>query len=94
LGFLKTGWNHIFDRFYQVDASSTREYEGTGIGLALTRELVELHKGKIAASSKENVGSEFVISLPLDTNGSEKTETVESNGKTYLTEGGFNPRIC
>jgi two-component system, sensor histidine kinase ChiS len=77
---------NIFDRFYQVDASSTREHEGTGIGLALTKELVELHNGKITASSKENVGSEFVISLSLDTNESEKIESVESNGNRILFE--------
>ncbi len=57
--------SHIFDRFYQVDGSSTREYEGTGIGLALTKELVELHKGKITVSSKEGEGSEFTIDFPL-----------------------------
>ncbi|HEY6907361.1 MAG TPA: ATP-binding protein, partial [Ignavibacteriaceae bacterium] len=55
----------IFDRFYQVDGSSTREHEGTGIGLALAKELIELHKGKITAVSKEGKGSEFIISLPL-----------------------------
>ncbi len=57
--------SHIFDRFYQVDGSNTREYEGTGIGLALTKELVELHKGKITISSKEGEGSEFTIDFPL-----------------------------
>ena len=57
--------SHIFDRFYQVDGSSTREHEGTGIGLALTKELVELHKGKIAVSSKEGEGTEFIIYFPI-----------------------------
>jgi DNA-binding response OmpR family regulator len=55
----------IFDRFYQVDGSHTRESEGTGIGLSLTKELVELHKGKIEVESEYGKGSTFKISLPL-----------------------------
>ncbi len=87
IGIPEDRMEHIFDRFFQVDASSTREYEGTGIGLALTRELVLLHKGEIRASSKENVGSEFVISLSLDTSGSEKeNEAGENNGSNILSE--------
>ncbi len=56
---------HIFNRFYQVDGSNTREHEGTGIGLALTKELVELHNGQITVTSKEGEGTEFIIYLPF-----------------------------
>lgn len=55
----------IFDRFYQADSSSTRGYEGAGIGLALTKELVELHGGVISVTSVKNEGSCFAVKLPL-----------------------------
>jgi DNA-binding response OmpR family regulator len=55
----------LFDRFYQVDSSFTKEHEGTGIGLALTKELVEFHHGTIRVSSKPGEGAEFTVQLPL-----------------------------
>jgi DNA-binding response OmpR family regulator/two-component sensor histidine kinase len=67
----------LFDRFYQVDSSQTREHEGTGIGLALTKELVELHKGKISVTSKPDEGTEFTIELPLGRKHLKDEETVE-----------------
>ena len=65
IGIPKEKIAKIFNRFYQVDGSHTREQEGTGIGLALTKELVELHKGKISVESEESKGSIFTISIPL-----------------------------
>jgi DNA-binding response OmpR family regulator len=55
----------IFDRFYQVDESSRREHEGSGIGLALTKELVELHQGEIFVDSKPGKGTTFTVRLPM-----------------------------
>jgi signal transduction histidine kinase/DNA-binding response OmpR family regulator len=55
----------IFNRFYQVDDSLTRSSEGSGIGLALTRELAELHGGKLTVSSVEGKGSTFTLTLPV-----------------------------
>jgi len=55
---------NIFDRFYQVDGSSSREYEGTGIGLSLVKELVELHDGSIRVKSDPGFGTEFSMFIP------------------------------
>ena len=63
-GIAKEELPKLFDRFYQVDASQTREHEGSGIGLALTKELVELHHGNIKVKSKVGEGSEFIVELP------------------------------
>ena len=56
---------YIFDRFYQVESGDTRDYEGTGIGLALAKELVELHGGEIRVTSKVGMGTVFKVRLPL-----------------------------
>jgi len=57
---------HVFDRFRQADATSTRVYGGLGLGLAIVRQLVELHGGTVGAKSAgEGHGATFTISLPL-----------------------------
>jgi len=71
--------DHIFDRFYQVDSSQTRSHEGTGIGLALVKELVELHKGKISVKSKVDEGTVFTIELPVAKNHLNSSEIVPDN---------------
>ncbi|WP_162340317.1 hybrid sensor histidine kinase/response regulator transcription factor [Cyclobacterium salsum] len=56
----------IFDRFYQGEASATRSYEGTGIGLALVRELTELQGGTIRVESSPDSGTCFTVELTLE----------------------------
>lgn len=57
---------HIFDRFYQVDDSHTKAHGGTGIGLALVKEITELMGGTISAESKPGEGSLFRVSIPVE----------------------------
>ncbi|MBA4853888.1 ATP-binding protein [Emticicia sp. BO119] len=66
IGIKKDKLDKIFDRFYQVDSSQNRKFEGTGIGLALVKELVDVLKGSISIESKENEGTTFIIKLPVD----------------------------
>jgi signal transduction histidine kinase len=55
----------VFDPFYQVDSSSTREYGGTGLGLSIVKRLVDAHGGKITIEDNEPRGTAFVVVLPL-----------------------------
>lgn len=55
----------IFESFEQGDGSNTRQYAGTGLGLTVTKQLVELHQGSIKVISKENKGSCFTVMLPI-----------------------------
>lgn len=87
VGIPKEKLRKIFDRFYQVDGSHTREQEGTGIGLSLTKELIELHKGKIEVESEEGKGSTFTVSIPLGTAHLNPEEIFEKdNEQEYVKE--------
>jgi len=70
---------HIFDRFYQADDSISREKEGTGIGLAIVKEMVNLHHGKIEAKSTIGKGTTFSIYLPLGGDHLKPDELKKSN---------------
>jgi len=67
IGLKQDNLERIFDHFEQVENSSSRKFQGTGLGLALTRQFVELHGGRIWADSKgEGNGSTFWIILPIN----------------------------
>jgi signal transduction histidine kinase/ligand-binding sensor domain-containing protein/DNA-binding response OmpR family regulator len=74
--------NSIFDRFYRLETNMARDTEGTGIGLALTRELVERHYGKISVQSKPGEGSTFSIMLPLGKNHLKSLEIIEKQTRS------------
>jgi two-component system, sensor histidine kinase and response regulator len=73
----------IFEKFQQIDASYRRAYEGTGLGLALTKQLVDLHRGAIEFTSTVNVGSTFTVTLPCATIGSDKPNS-QADSTGYL----------
>lgn len=56
---------HIFEPFFQVDSSSTREYGGTGLGLTLVKSYAEAHGGSVWVASQLGQGSQFTVSLPM-----------------------------
>jgi len=57
--------SQIFDRFVQVENTLVKTHEGSGIGLAIVKSLVEMHNGKISVVSKVDAGTEFIIELPI-----------------------------
>jgi PAS domain S-box-containing protein len=66
IGIPATFLPHVFDKFRQADGSFTRRYGGLGLGLAITRHLVELHGGSVEVRSEgKNKGASFVVRLPL-----------------------------
>ena len=73
----QTDIGHLFDRYYKVHSAESGLFEGTGLGLALVKELVELHQGKISVTSEYDV-TEFIVSFPLGKAHLNPDEIVES----------------
>ncbi|MEO8583406.1 MAG: response regulator [Flavitalea sp.] len=66
IGIAKEKLNEIFESFTQADASTTRNFGGTGLGLTISKALTELMNGRLTVSSNYGIGSEFTIHLPLE----------------------------
>lgn len=65
IGIPEADYDHIFERFYRVDKSHSREIGGTGLGLAITRNAILLHRGSVKVASTEGEGTSFTVKIPL-----------------------------
>ena len=79
IGIDETDLPKVFDRFYQVNGQNTKSFGGTGIGLSLVKELIDLHHGQITVSSEKNKWTEFALTLPLGRNHLSDSEIVSEN---------------
>ncbi|NEQ40858.1 MAG: response regulator [Okeania sp. SIO3I5] len=75
IGISEDKLDSIFESFEQADGTISREYRGTGLGLAITKQLVELHGGKIGVESVLGEGSRFTFTLPVSEKPAEKIDT-------------------
>ena len=65
IGIPQESIDYIFERFYRVDKSHSREIGGTGLGLAITRSAVVAHRGAIKVQSTVDEGTTFIVRIPL-----------------------------
>ena len=83
---------HVFDRFHRVEQSRGRTHEGSGIGLALVRELIAMHGGTVRVSSHVGAGTTFTVSLPFG-HAHLPEERLGSSKRTTAAERGAAPFV-
>ncbi len=86
IGIPENKLDSIFEAFEQADGSTARVYGGTGLGLAVTQQLVQLHNGQISVNSKVGIGSDFTFTLPILSGESIPTENIATEFKSPLSK--------
>ena len=64
IGIDKKYFDKIFERFYRVDESRTKDTGGTGLGLSIVKKIISIHSGSVEVKSEINKGSEFILHIP------------------------------
>ena len=90
IGIPKDKLEKIFDRFFQVDDSTQRTYGGSGIGLALVKEFVDLHKWEIFVESESEKGTEFILHIPMRDDYLSEDEKVKIESGTIFSDTKIN----
>ncbi|HEY5612613.1 MAG TPA: PAS domain S-box protein, partial [Lysobacter sp.] len=95
IGISQANMARLFQAFSQIDSSLARKFEGTGLGLAMVKQLAELHGGTVAVASREGEGSRFAVWLPLRTHDQHPAPMELQGARTaMLTAGGSKERIA
>jgi len=84
IGISSEDQKYLFEPFKQIDSGMNRQYGGTGLGLALVRQFVDLHKGRVWFTSVQGKGSSFIFELPV--NGMDEMEKPENVFKDSATK--------
>jgi len=85
IGISKSNMPKLFKAFSQIDSSLARKFEGTGLGLAMVKQLAELHGGTVAVASEEGAGARFSVWLPLRKPDEKRTE-IDSAGTNAIQD--------
>ncbi len=82
IGISHENLDKLFLPFVQIDSTLSRQYEGTGLGLALVNKLVNMHNGSITIGSQEGKGSRFIVTIPLMEYGNKDSDSYRDEGKS------------
>lgn len=87
IGISSEGQKYLFEPFKQIDSGMNRQYGGTGLGLALVKQFVDLHKGRVWFTSVQGKGSSFIFELPV--NGLDEMDKTNNVFKDSATKVGY-----